>query len=104
MNKTLMEKIRVYLSLHPETRDCDRTLTTLIWTGELNKFTDEYVQTSLQSFLRSYRDGKLTSSDSITRARRKLQEEDKTLRGEKWYLRKKLQEQYRQRVIEYKYS
>ena len=74
MNKTLMEKIRVYLSLHPETRDCDRTLTTLIWTGELNKFTDEYVQTSLQSFLRSYRDGKLTSSDSITRARRKLQE------------------------------
>jgi hypothetical protein len=74
MNKTLMEKIRVYLSLHPETRDCDRTLTTLIWTGEL------------------------------TRARRKLQEEDKTLRGEKWYLRKKLQEQYRQRVIEYKYS
>jgi hypothetical protein len=104
MNKTLMEKIRVYLSLHPETRDCDRTLTTLIWTGELNKFSDEYIPTSLQTFLRSYRDGKLTSSDSITRARRKLQEEDKTLRGEKWYIRKRLQEQFKQKVIQYKYS
>ena len=104
MNKSLIEKIRVYLSLHPETRDCDRTLTTLIWSGELNTFSDDHIKTTLQSFLISYRNGKLTCADSITRARRKLQEEDKTLRGEKWYLRKKLQEQFRQKVIEYKYS
>ena len=50
-----------------------------------------------------YHKGKLTLADSITRARRKLQEEDKTLRGKNWYKRKNRQEEVRQEIIEYKY-
>tara|TARA_R100001440_G_scaffold38976_1_gene58622 strand:- start:442 stop:747 length:306 start_codon:yes stop_codon:yes gene_type:complete len=101
MNKTLLNKIRIYLTLHPETRDCDRKLTTMVWKGEVDKY-GTFV--SIHNFFDLYKNSKLTNSDSITRVRRKLQEEDKTLRGQKWYIRKNLQEQYRQKVIEYKYS
>jgi hypothetical protein len=102
MNKTILNKVRKILIDKPETRDCDRLLTAHIWFQEAD-FTNKKMH-QLRAFLNLYCQKKLSNADSITRARRKLQEEDKTLRGETWYKRKNLQEVFRQKVINYKYS
>ena len=99
LTKKLQDIVKETLSNYPESRDCDRTLTALIWYHEAK----QKEPWNLDNFLRNYIDGKLTLADSITRARRKLQEENETLRGNKWYARKLRAEDVRQEIIESKY-
>jgi len=60
--ETKMYRVRVLLQSCPETRDDDELL--------LLKYADSY--------------GAVTLSDTITRARRKLQQEDRNLRGKQY--------------------
>ena len=101
LTNKLQDKVRSILIEKPEARDCDRILTAIIWYEEAK---DETIVWHLNTFFRNYVDGKLTLADSITRARRKLQEEDKTLRGKNWYKRKGRAEEVRQEIIDYKYQ
>ena len=106
----LLNKVREVLIERSQSKDDDRFLTCAIWWREIQKKKEgitpdegKYNTVSFIEFLEMYHKGKLTLADSITRARRKLQEEDKTLRGKNWYKRKNRQEEVRQEIIEYKY-
>lgn len=80
------------LTQYPTFRDSDEQLVAWIWGLEMN--TKGYSTGTLptQKFLRILADGQLTSSDSITRVRRKAQEENPELRGAKYNQRQANQE------------
>lgn len=73
-------RLKIYNLLldHPETRDCDFRLQEMIWKEELEK------QENRNSFFDALHNKELTSSESICRLRRKLQEKHPHLRGDKW--------------------
>ena len=104
MNKTLLKTIRTILHEEVETRDNERLLHSYVWWNEIKELYPTQAKAACQDFLRIYNDGRLTSPSSISRARRKLQEEDKTLRGEKWYKRKGRAEEFKQDIINFKYD
>lgn len=62
-------------------RDDDNALVARIWWDELRAKNIEGTSATATQFLTLYRDGKVTTADSITRARRKAQELHKELRG-----------------------
>jgi len=71
----LIKKVQSILIGNQQARDDDRLLSYLIWKDECEGnclFLEEYVY------------GRLTSANSITRARRLLQEKNPSLRGENW--------------------
>ena len=83
----LKERIRIYLMNYPETRDSNEELMYIIWQHETDKFilnADGYDVNPLILL----KNNKLTSWDSATRAKRKLQEEHPELRGQSYNLRK----------------
>ena len=98
LTKKLQDKVKKILIEKPKARDCDRFLTVCIWYEEAKK-----ENWNLYTYFENYIDGKLTLADSITRARRKLQEDNIELRGNKWYKRKLKAEDVRQEIIESKY-
>ncbi|MEY4573780.1 MAG: hypothetical protein RLZ10_3086 [Bacteroidota bacterium] len=53
--------------------------------------------TSLEFFMK-YVEGVYTSSDSITRMRRKVQEDNESLRGQTYYKRQKLEKEFREEI------
>tara|TARA_R100001480_G_scaffold25499_1_gene35835 strand:- start:60 stop:362 length:303 start_codon:yes stop_codon:yes gene_type:complete len=97
LSKSLQSIVRGVLTDSPDSRDCDRFLCTEVWWNQMG-------QHNLEGFLDMYVKGELTTADSITRCRRKLQEEDKTLRGDKWYKRKGRAEEVKQEIINFKYE
>jgi len=64
-------------------RDSDQKLCARIWAIQLGG-DDVLKSISAYEFLLKYTTGKLYSQESIGRARRKLQEEDESLRGKKY--------------------
>ena len=76
MLKTLEQKVRYCLVQFPATRNNDRTLIGAVYAYFYNV-------DLLDSFLTVIRDDKLPSFESIGRARRKIQEKDESLRGDK---------------------
>ena len=100
MNK-LHKLVRVVLEEVPEARDCDRALCYVVWNNQMKKHPD----LTRANFITAYLAKNLVSTaDSITRARRKLQEVDKTLRGKKWYERHNRAEEYKQEIVNFKYE
>jgi len=104
MNKTLLKTIRTILHEEPETRDDERLLHCTVWWNEIKSLHPSNPREGAGDFLHIYRNGLLTPPSTISRARRKLQEEDKTLRGEAWYKRKGRAEQFKQEIINFKYD
>tara|TARA_R110002020_G_scaffold9962_1_gene38647 strand:- start:744 stop:1055 length:312 start_codon:yes stop_codon:yes gene_type:complete len=100
LSKSLQSIVRGVLMDSPDSRDCDRLLCTKVWLKQMGNWWG--VPTT--GFLDMYVKGELTTADSITRCRRKLQEEDKTLRGDKWYKRKGRAEEVKQEIINFKYE
>ena len=92
----LADKITKLLTIRPHLRDNDRRLTCNIWWDSVpnpesitfKDFTDLYIK------------GKIPESDSITRCRRKVQEEIKELRGKSWDLRHGLQDEIKKELKE----
>jgi len=82
------EIVRELLKTKPSLKDDDNRLTTHIWFRELQELGIDPHNTPITEFLKKYADNKITVAPTLTRIRRKLQEEEPEFRGEKYYLRK----------------
>ena len=84
----LVDRITKLLTIRPHLRDDDRRLICNIWWDSVpNPKT-----LTFEDFTSLYVKGKIPESDSITRCRRKVQEEVEELRGESWERRHRLDE------------
>ena len=83
----LKERIQVYLISYPETRENNEVLMSIIWQHETDKFIINSDNHNINPLI-LLKNNKLTSWDSATRAKRKLQEEHPELRGQSYNKRK----------------
>lgn len=98
--KSTKQYVMNYLKYHKLAkifRDNDRRLVARFWSDELSRMKPpvDPKQISGYDLLKIYAEGKLTSHDVITRARRKAQEDDKELRGDNWKNRQDEEEEVR---------
>ena len=91
------EKVITLLQQHPHLRDSDERLVATFWMNEAGGKEALERMSSLEFFVK-YVEGVFTSSDSITRMRRKVQEDNESLRGETYYKRQKLEKEYRDEI------
>jgi len=93
ISKLLKARVESLLMVKPDNRDNDDKLISNIWYEEA---TERYgwipSGSELFQFLHDLSQGEFTSPESITRARRKVQEENPGLRGEKYKKRHENQE------------
>jgi len=83
---TLKEKVAELLSAQPYLRDNDKALVTEIWGEELKQEGYPlFAKVDVGDILWLMVNVGLSNYDSITRARRELQEFRPALRGENWY-------------------
>jgi hypothetical protein len=84
--------VKSALTDYPELRDSDAKLIAILWTVELSESGYALSNLPTQKFMQILADGKLTSSETITRVRRRLQEQYPELRGAKYNQRQANQE------------
>lgn len=87
--KTSQDRVQKLLENSLEQRDDDYKLTANFWFYELRDLGLDPKQITAFTLLGLYAGKKLTQADVITRARRKIQENNPHLRGEKWEERQK---------------
>ena len=96
--KTMQDKVASMLKKYPATRDDDKILVTNFWYIEMkNKLLDPQIVTTV-TFFQAYADGVISPADLITRARRKVQEENPELRGKTWDERHKEAEIFKNNI------
>lgn len=78
------EYIKNLLIKHPEFRDSDRELIAYIWLRQMK----DVKELTFQYFIGAFLSGRIAMPDHITRARRKVQEQNENLRGTSWVDRK----------------
>jgi hypothetical protein len=93
--KQIQSSVGSLLHNYPQFRDDDKLLVSNIWYGQLLDLGYSPDKISAKQFLQLYSDDKLTNSDIITRARRKVQEEYPELRGKSWSKRHKESEKFK---------
>ena len=81
------------LETYPHLRDNDNKLIANVWFAETNKKEVIY-------FLKDLADGKLSSSESITRCRRKIQEQNPYLRGNRYRYRQNLKKEVQTQILD----
>lgn len=86
LNQTIKDKVQDLLTRFPHLRDSDEKLCANIWHSQIP------AGISAKDYLQLYADGKLPSSESITRCRRKIQEDNPDLRGKFYRERQEKQE------------
>lgn len=86
ISKKIEHRIIKWLTDHPELRDSDDRLVANMWAEDMGGSHELKVQTAM-TFLKKYAAGELTMSDSITRIRRKIQQERPELRGKTYKMR-----------------
>lgn len=94
--KNMKDRVEYLLRKTPRLQDSDNKLVATFWWHEMGK-----EQTELMTgydFLEVLSQGKLSSSISIVRVRRKLQEQYPELRGEMYIQRDKESEEVRQNI------
>lgn len=79
-------------------RDDDNKIISHIWRTELMLLDKDAKKISAYDFLVMYAKGELTPADYITRARRKIQEQNPELRGSKWKERHEEEKEVRQNI------
>ena len=89
MIKKLEERIKFILTKHPETKDNDPMLTSLIWFYDLGR--DKIKKMSAWELMTMLSKGKLINPRSIRRCRCKIQEQNAEFRGEKYKERHRLE-------------
>ena len=92
----LVDRVTGLLTAKSDLRDNDRRLTCNIWW----KSVPNPKLLMFEDFIKLYIDGKVPESDSITRCRRKVQEENEELRGESWDLRHGLEDEVKEELRE----
>ena len=94
--KNMLDKVVNLLTEHPSLRDSDERLIANIWYNNI-KNVDEIDAITLLS---RFAEGKLPSYESISRCRRKIQEEKPDLRGKKWAKRHSKQQLVKDEIKE----
>ena len=94
----LQDKVEILLTKFPSLRDSDKLLVSKMWDVELRKLNLNPKTTPIDVFLSLYQKGSLSNAELIGRARRKLQETNKELRGETWEERHKEAEETRRTI------
>jgi hypothetical protein len=105
MNKLIKQRVTAILLKFPETMDNDRELIVRYWKQQITDEQDE-ARMDLQSipyytldaFFASFMTGKFEHPDTITRVRRRIQEEYPHLRGAKYNERHKHQEKVKEEL------
>lgn len=87
ITKNIEKRIIELLVEYKHLRDSDDKLVATLWCGEIGGREGATEMTSLL-FLQKYANGELTTADTITRIRRKVQTEHPELRGEMWAKKK----------------
>ena len=90
MNKIKKEVVEKLLHQYIDLRDSDEMLIAWIWKTQVDRM--NYPQLSADKFLQMLAVGRFPSSETITRLRRKCQEETPELRGKKYNERQAKQE------------
>jgi hypothetical protein len=83
----ILEEVKSMLTKYPVLRDSDERLLANIW----KVYVGDLTWVNGEDILKMLAKGELPSYESISRCRRKLQEEIPALRGEKWEARHKNQ-------------
>ncbi len=92
----LYDRVVALLEKNPHLRDSDEKLAANIWLNDIGG-TSEVNNLSAMQFLTIFSEGKrLTSLESIGRARRKAQENRSDLRGDIYYSRQHKQEEWKE--------
>ena len=82
------DKVERLLKTHPHFRDSDNKLIAAYWFSEIKRKGIDIDKMSAIDLLHLFADSKLTNPETIRRSRAKLQEEDSSLRGKNYSLRK----------------
>lgn len=90
----VQEQVQILLETYPKLRDNDVRLVASYYYNNISNIN----QISAIDFLQIMVNGNLPSPDTITRARRKLQEKHPELRGVNYVERQKLEKQVRQEI------
>ena len=94
--KDVLNRVINLLTKHPSLRDSDERLTANIWYNSTKNVKEIDALTLLSRFA----EGKLPSYESISRCRRKVQEEKPELRGKKWEKRHTRQKIIKEQIKE----
>lgn len=94
--KTIIEMVTEVLNNYPQSRDNDNYLSCVVWHKQVRAKHEGDV--TFENFLTMYSNGMLASSDSITRAARKIKETRTDLRGTQYEKRKDLEVKTRMNI------
>jgi len=92
-----MDKVKHLLIKYHKLRDNDNKLIANFWFYEIGNEKTFHEITAIQ-FLNMFSQGQLTSPETITRCRRKIQEQSPKLRGEKYILRHEQEKETRNNI------
>jgi len=97
-----IEIVEEFLTKYPKLRDDDNRLIANIWHKYL--CSKDLVPKDLKTteFLKLYSEGDIPSPTSITRCRRKIQEENPDLRGKVWDKRHKIAEEISKDIVQHR--
>lgn len=98
MDLTYENLVKFYLEKYPETRDDYKLLLVKIWKDQYATFNCD----SIEDFLMKIASGDLKNADSISRARRRVQEEYPSLRGDTYAERQSKAQEYKLDSVEKK--
>jgi len=96
--KKYKESIKRILTINPEARDSDSYLLGLVWHKELKEKGVDPKKISSFEFLKMLKQKIITTPESITRSRRKIQESYPGLRGDRYYARIKYQDDVKHQI------
>lgn len=96
--QTLQQRVKSLLLKEGKYRDSDDMLIARIWSNHLEASNFNPKTMTAYEFLCQLAIGELPSADAITRARRKVQEENPSLRGRKWAERQNEAKDFKQQI------
>jgi hypothetical protein len=96
--KTLSDFVKHYLEIDKMYRDNDEKLVARFWFDQASRLGYNPKTTTFQNGLKLLAEGKLSSADDITRARRKVQEQHPELYGDKRPIRVKKEREVRKEI------
>lgn len=101
--KKINDEVFELLLKYPHLRDDDEALVANIWHRELSSMDIDSNELNTYGFFKLYSSKKITRADTITRARRRLQEENELLRGETYNQRQKSQSDVKKQLGYFKH-
>ena len=92
---SVVDDVELFLTKYPSLRDDDERLMANIWHSHIGNLED----VDAKEILHMLANHELPSYESISRCRRKIQEINPNLRGEKWNERHKRSQKIRKEIV-----